>query len=213
MRRGIDDVLGRKLGTYFVAGLFAILPISITGYLMVKGFVWADGILGTIVQRFIGRHVPGLGLFLILFLITCLGIIATNFIGRRLIQWLERIVLAIPLVGNIYGTTRQITKAISSPDKAIFRAVVFVEYPRKGLYSPGFRIGEPPAPIPGSDEPWVSVFVPTPPNPATGFIIFLPESQVVYPPMTVEEGFKYVISMGVVHRNNGLDGYNWRDKV
>lgn len=208
MKRKFDDMLGRKLRTYFLTGLFAILPISVTGYLIVKGFIWADGILGKFVQRLLGRHVPGLGLFLILFLITCLGLIATNFIGRRLIAWIEKLVLTIPFVGNIYGTTRQITDAITSPDKAVFRSVVMVEYPRKGLYSPGFRIGEPPTPIPNADEPWVSVFVPTPPNPATGFIIFVPESQLIQLPMTVEEGFKYIISAGVVRPNNGFNGEN-----
>lgn len=201
MRRKYDDVIGRKLRTYFLTGLFAILPISVTGYLIVKGFIWADGILGNLVRRFLGRRVPGLGLFLILFLITFLGLVATNLIGRRLIAWLEKLVLTIPLVGNIYGTTRQITDAISSPDKAVFRSVVMVEYPRKGLYSPGFRIGEPPVPVPDALEPFVSVFIPTPPNPATGFIIFVPESQLIQLPMTVEEGFKYIISAGVVRPN------------
>jgi uncharacterized membrane protein len=107
--------------------------------------------------------------------------------------------MQVPVVGSIYGTTKQITEAISSPEKAVFRSVVLVEYPRQGIYSPGFKIGDPPEGVPeDADKHWVTVFIPTVPNPATGFVIIVPEEEVITLPMSIEDGFKYFVSAGVV---------------
>lgn len=194
-------MFGRRLRNYFFAGLFAILPLTITVYIIFVGFRWVDGILGTLIKRIFGHSLPGVGLLLILILITLAGVVATNLLGRRLVSFLEGLIVRIPVVGNIYGTTKQITEAISSPEKAVFRSVVLIEYPRKGLFSPGFKVGEPPVGIPESPQgvSMVTVFVPTVPNPATGFIVIVPEDEVITLPMSIEDGVKYIISAGVVH--------------
>lgn len=207
---------GRKIRNYFIAGLFSILPLTITGYLINIGFRWTDNILGQFIQRIIGKHVPGLGLFFILILITILGVITTNLLGRRLVTFFENVIQQVPLVGNIYNTTKQITDAISSTDKSFFRSVVMIEYPRKGVFTPGFRVGEPPVVIIKSEdkrEQWISVFIPTTPNPTTGFMVFVPESEAIQLPMTVEEGFKYFLSAGVVRPKNGNARQIFPDEV
>ncbi|HEX2954807.1 MAG TPA: DUF502 domain-containing protein, partial [Bacillota bacterium] len=192
-------MFGKKLRNYFFTGLFAILPITITVYILVIGFRWADGILGNLVKNIIGRSIPGLGLLFVLLVILLAGLIATNFFGRRMVAFAERLIMQVPVVGSIYGTTKQITEAISSPEKAVFRSVVLVEYPRKGIYSPGFKIGDPPEGVPEEmDKHWVTVFIPTVPNPASGFVIVVPEEEVLTLPMSIEDGFKYFVSAGVV---------------
>lgn len=131
----------RKLRNYFLTGLFTILPIIVTGYILVWGFTWADGILGRFVIKVFRRPVPGMGLLISLVFVTVLGIFAKNYLGSRLVGFIERIILQIPLAGNIYGTTKQIMEAISSPDKTFFRSVVMVEYPGRAC-SPRFYRGE-----------------------------------------------------------------------
>ncbi|HHZ19462.1 MAG TPA: DUF502 domain-containing protein [Firmicutes bacterium] len=201
----------RKLRNYFLTGLFTILPIIVTGYILVWGFTWADGILGRFVIKVFRRPVPGMGLLISLVFVTVLGIFAKNYLGSRLVGFIERIILQIPLAGNIYGTTKQIMEAISSPDKTFFRSVVMVEYPRPGMFSPGFIVGKAPVPEASVDateeagEP-VTVFIPTTPNPATGFLVFVPESQITPLPMSVEEGLKFFLSVGVVHPNHEKTG-------
>lgn len=198
----------RKLRNYFLTGLFAILPVIVTGYILVWGFTWADGFMGGFVEKVFHRPIQGLGLLITLFLVTGLGLITKNFLGRRLMDFLEKIILQIPLAGNIYGTTKQITEAVTSPDKAFFRSVVMVEYPRLGMLSPGFMVGEAPnaAGRGAGPDRLVTVFIPTAPNPATGFLVFIPEDQVTPIDMSVEDGLKFFLSLGVVHSSRKQNG-------
>jgi uncharacterized membrane protein len=193
-------MFSRKLRNYFFTGLLAILPVTITGYILVLGLRWADSIWGDTLRRLMGNfYHPIWGLLAILLIIVLAGLVTTNLLGRRLVAFIERLIIQLPVIGGIYGTTKQITEAISSPEKAIFRSVVLVEYPRKGLYSPGFKIGVPLEGVPNDEEKhWVSVFIPTVPNPTTGFVIYIPEEETVTLPMSIEDGFKYFISAGVV---------------
>ena len=128
-----------------------------------------------------------------------LGALTANFFGRALIRWGERLLDAMPVVRSIYGTLKQIFETVTSHSAASFRDVVLVEYPRKGLWAIAFVSSETKGEIRHRlDQEMVNVFLPTTPNPTSGYLLFVPKKDVVYLDMTVEEGVKYVISAGLV---------------
>ena len=189
----------RRLRNLFFAGLLLFVPVIVTINLVWLGFQWLDGFLATLVKKIIGRHIPGLGLLVMVFLIILTGFVATNLLGKRLVGFFERLVRRIPLVGGIYGTTKQITEALTTKEKGVFRSVVLVEYPRPGTYSAGFLIGDPPASLSKEGEKrFVAVFIPTVPNPTTGFLLNYPADEVKHLDMTVEDALRYFISVGVI---------------
>lgn len=188
----------KRIRNYLVAGLFLVLPAFITGYLVWFIFNFADGLLGSLLERWVGRRIPGLGLAAFLLLLILAGLFGANYLGKRIIRRIERWLARIPLVGGIYGTTRQFAEALAAPEKGVFRRVVRVEYPRTGLYSLGFLTGEPPASVNLEGKRLFNVFIPTVPNPTTGFLIHVPEENLSYLPMGVDEGLRLIISAGVV---------------
>ena len=196
----------KKIQTYLAAGLLLVLPAFITGYILWLVFVVTDRLLGALLEKWTGLRIPGMGLLAVIVLLALAGLFATNYIGKRVIQWTERLLAKVPIIGAIYGTTRQFAEALSSPERGVFRRVVLVEYPRRGMYSVGFLTGAVPAGISGKDKRLVSVFVPTVPNLTTGFLVHVPPEELTYPPVGVDEGLKYVISAGVVKPTLGGDG-------
>ncbi len=147
--------------------------------------------------------IPGLGLITLLVLITLTGMVARHYLGKKLIAVGESILKRIPILSAIYGTTKQIADSFTNKDKSAFRKVVLVEYPRKGIYSPGFLTGEAFSEATlklGKDM--VNVFIPTVPNPTTGFfLILVPKEEVTILEMSVEDGFKLLLSEGVIKPN------------
>lgn len=125
-----------------------------------------------------------------------LGFITRYYIGRKIIQLVDFIMLKVPLLGKIYSTIKQVNQAFTSEKKSSFKQVVMVEFPRKGLYSVGFVTGE--QAKTDSGESIISIFVPTTPNPTTGFLLVLPESKLVLLDMSVADGIKYIVSLGAV---------------
>lgn len=189
----------RRLRNLFFAGLLLFVPVIVTINLVRLGFLWLDGFLAELVKKILGRHIPGLGLLIMLFLITIMGFAATNFLGKRLVGLFERMVRRIPLIGAIYGTIKQITEALTAKEKTVFRSVVAVEFPRQGVYSAGFLIGDPPANLKERvGKRYLSVFVPTVPNPTSGFLLNCPADEVIPLEMTVEEALRYFISIGMI---------------
>jgi uncharacterized membrane protein len=189
----------KHLRNYFITGLFVLLPLAITLELLIWGFNKADSILGGLFFKYLKLQIPGLGLLTLLILITLTGVSARNYIGKKLIEFGEQILQKIPILNGIYGTTKQITEGFAKSDKSVFRKVVLVEYPRKGIYSPGFLTGESPSGvIKKTGVQLLNVFVPTVPNPTTGFLIFVPEDQVIVLDLSVEDGFKLIISAGMI---------------
>lgn len=188
----------KRIRNYLVTGLFLVLPAFITGYLVWLVFNFTDNLLGSIFHRWAGRRIPGLGVAAFLLLLILVGIFGANYLGKRVIRRVERWLARIPLVGGIYGTTRQFAEALSSPEKGVFRRVVRVEFPRAGLYSLGFLTGEAPASINPDGTRLLNVFIPKVPNPTTGFLIHVPEESLTYLPMSVDEGLRMIISAGVV---------------
>lgn len=189
---------------YFITGLLVLLPLLISVKLLIWGFNIVNGLVG---GDFISRYLfvkfqiklPGAGLVILILLILLTGLIAQNYIGKRLIHLGELILRKIPILSSIYGTTKQITEGFVKTDKTAFRKTILVEYPRRGVYRLGFLIGVAPAETSLKVGcPLVSVFIPTVPNPTTGFLVFVPEEQVITLDLTIEDGFKLILSAGVI---------------
>lgn len=176
------------------------------------GFEKTDAILGNFISKqlnpvlkiigiTINGKIPGVGLVTLLVLITITGVFARNYLGRKLINFGEKILNRIPVLNTVYNLTKQITEgfAVTQTGQGAFRKVVMIEYPRPGIYSPGFLTGE--AIEEASErttQKLLSVFVPTVPNPTTGFLVFVPEENVIILDMSVEDGFKMLLSAGMV---------------
>ncbi|MEM6681724.1 MAG: DUF502 domain-containing protein [Pseudomonadota bacterium] len=197
--------LSARLRTYFLTGIVVAAPISITIYLTWLFVVAVDRRITPLIpakynpETYLPFGLPGLGVIVVILFLTLLGMITANFFGRGLLRLGERILNNLPVVRTIYGTLKQIFETIISQSSMSFREVVLVEYPRRGLYAIAFVT----SPTKGEvakrcDDEMVNVFLPTTPNPTSGFLLFVPKSDLTYLDMSVEEGVKYVISAGLV---------------
>lgn len=192
------------LRKYFIAGLLVWLPLAVT--IVFFSFV-IDLLDRTILllppeyrpEAVLGFAVPGFGVVLAIAILILTGMLAANLLGRRLVALWEAILSRIPLVRTIYNSAKQITTTVLTSEGKSFRKVVLVEYPRKDTWSMGFLTNEQ-ITIDSSriDLQLTAVFVPTTPNPTSGFIIMLPKDDIIELDISIEEGFKYIISMGVI---------------
>jgi len=138
-------------------------------------------------------------LLLAVVLVSLAGLLTRYYVGKRLIEWLDMTMLRVPLLNKIYGTIKQVNEAFSSGKKTSFKTVVLVEFPRAGMYSVGFLTSEKHDEIQTkTNEKVVCVFVPTTPNPTSGFLVVVPEDKVTKLDMSVADGIKYIISLGSV---------------
>ncbi|MGE5577540.1 MAG: DUF502 domain-containing protein [Syntrophothermus sp.] len=199
----MKNKLMKRLRNYLITGMIILLPLVVTLYVLWTGFNIVDGLLGGLIARLLRREIPGAGTLVTLFLTILVGAVATNIIGKRLITFGENILARIPVVRSIYSTVKQVIDAFAVQNRDAFKRVVMIEYPRRGLYSIGFVTGEGLGEILGSrvTEELLTVFIPTAPNPTTGFFVLLPRQEVIPLEMTVEEGLKLVISGGVIIPN------------
>jgi len=192
----------KSLRNYLITGLIILLPLIITVYIVTSIFNAVDGVLRPLVELVIGRSIYGLGFLLTIGFILGVGAIGTNVLGKRLIDYGERILTKIPLVRNIYLTVQQLIDALFLKNKTAFRKVVLIEYPRKGLYQVGFLTSEGLGEVQSNtDEEVINIFVPTTPNPTSGMLVLVPKEDVTYLDMNVEEGLKLIISGGTVVPN------------
>ncbi len=186
----------RKLRLYFITGLVVLLPVVVTGYVFYEVFRRLDGLLGPLLASHLGYRIPGLGAFAALLLILVTGGLASNLVGRKLVELGQRILSRIPMLGRVYRAVEEILTAVLSSRKALFQEVVLLEYPRKGLFAVAFVTSRDGFPCPGEERPTVNVFLPTTPNPTSGVFLIVPREDVRPLPLTVEEGMKLVISGG-----------------
>ena len=176
-----------------------MLPLAATYYVLRALFHWIDGILAERVAAITGRFIPGLGAIATVVVVLVTGVIATNFFGRRFIIWVEGLMARTPFVRSVYVTMKQITDAFVSPSQTAFKRVVMFQFPQNGTYAMGFMTGAAKGEVERlAGEPVVTVFMPTTPNPTTGFLFLIPVSQVVFLDTPVEEGLKMIISAGVI---------------
>jgi uncharacterized membrane protein len=189
---------------YFITGLLIWIPLGITVLVLNWLISTLDQSLGLLPyqlrpEALWGVHIPGFGVVLTLLVVFLTGLLAANFIGQRLVRFWEGVLARIPVVKSIYYGVKQVSDTILADTGQAFRKVLLVQYPRNGSWTIAFQTGRP-----GGDVvnhlrgEYVSVYVPTTPNPTSGFFLMMPRSDVVELDMSVDEALKYVISMGVV---------------
>ncbi len=186
----------KKLLSMFLAGLAILLPIAISLYLIYWLFNFIDGILSPIIRYYLGIEIPGLGFLITITLIILIGFMVTNIIGKKFFSFSEAILFKVPLLGKIYSTIKRITSAFFSSGKNSFRQVAMVEFPRIGVYSIGFITNDN---FPFIDEDSYSIFIPTTPNPTSGYFIVVPREQVKILDISIDQGIELLMSAGMVN--------------
>lgn len=194
----------KRLRRYLVAGILVWVPLGITAALVYVAVDITDNTLLLIPERFrpeqlLGFHIPGLGVILAFIVLVVTGVLAANFVGRAFVGGWESLLERIPFVRAIYSGAKNFAEIVFSDSNQSFKKVLLIEYPRKGLYSLAFQtsteLGEVQA---KTGEEVVGCFVPTTPNPTSGFIIIVPREDVEELDMDVDEALKMIISLGVV---------------
>lgn len=192
------------LRKWLIAGLLVIVPLVITLGVL-------NWVIGTLDQtlailpeawqpdRLLGMHIPGFGVILTLLILLLVGGIASNFIGRKLVGWGDALVRRIPVVRSIYSSVKQVSDTVFSDSGNAFRTAVMVQWPREGVWTVAFVTGQPSGEVAAllRDE-YVSVFVPTTPNPTGGYFVLVRKSECIELEMSVDAALKYIVSMGVV---------------
>ena len=195
---------GQLIKRYFITGLLIWVPLSITFWVLSLIVGTLDQSLQLLPeaihpQRLVGFAIPGAGAVLTLAMIFLTGLLAANFIGQKLVSWWEKLLARIPVVNSVYNSVKQVSDTIFSPNGNAFRKAILVNYPHQESWTIAFLTGQPGGDVVNhlSGE-YVSVYVPTTPNPTSGFFLMMPANKVVELDMTVDEALKYIISMGVV---------------
>ena len=193
-----------RVRSYLIAGILVWVPIWVT-FVVIRFIVdLMDKTLDLLPRAYrpdtlLGMHIPGLGLIFTVVILFVTGLLVTNFLGHKLVNLWERILARIPLVRTIYTSVKQVLHTIFSASDESFRKVLLVEYPRKGLWSvafqtsSGFRQAEKHV-----GEELITIFIPTTPNPTSGFLMFIPRNEAIELDISVDEALKVVISLGVV---------------
>jgi uncharacterized membrane protein len=194
----LNKALLLRLRRYLLTGIVVIAPVGVTVFVLWWIFARLDQILGRIFTA-VGLRVPGLGLLALLLLVIGVGWVAQQTIGHQLINVGRGLLMRFPLTRSIYGAASQLTEQIVGEKKRFFKGCVLVEYPRPGCWVVGFLTAEGTGEIGGlTGGDTVAVFIPTTPNPTSGYLAFVPRSDIQRLKMSVEEGFKLVISGGAV---------------
>ena len=187
-----------------MAGLLVWLPIGAT-VLVVSLLLDIMGRLTTLLppalrpEELFGVPVPGLDIFVALLVLILTGVLAANLLGKRLVRWYESILAKIPLVRTVYSAVKNFSEIVLSDSNSSFKKALLIQYPREDLYSLAFQTSEEPAEVQAvTGEEIVTVFLPTTPNPTSGFMLFVPRKDVIELDMPVEEALKMIISLGVV---------------
>jgi uncharacterized membrane protein len=191
--------LWEKFRNSFGRGLVVIVPVVITFWVLQIFFNAVDGIASPFFDKIFGQHIPGIGFITMVVLILIVGLMSRNLIARTIFRLFERFVSTLPLARTIYTAMKDIINALQPGKKGrSFRQVVLVEYPRPGLKTIGFVTNELTITDSGKSEVMVSVYLPNPPNPTSGFLILVPRSEIKVLDITIEEGLKLVLSGGIV---------------
>lgn len=187
---------GKNVRRNFLAGLLVLVPVALVVIVLLWFFRTVDGILQPIIEIFFGRTITGLGFAVTFVVIYLVGILASNIVGKRIIQFGEWLVCKLPVLGQLYNAAKQAMASISglSRTKAAFREVVLVEYPRKGLRTIGFVTNEM---VDINGKRVISVYLPTTPVPTSGWIVLVTEDQITRTTISVDTAMKMVISAGI----------------
>lgn len=189
---------------WLLAGLLVLVPLAITFWVL----NWIVGTLDQTLQilpvnwhpdQLLGRHVPGFGVLLALAIVLIIGAVASNFLGRKLVGWWDALLGRIPIVRSIYSSVKQVSDTLFAENGNAFRQALLVQWPREGVWTIAFQTGTPGGDVLNHlDGEYLSVYVPTTPNPTGGYFVMLKKSDCIELTMSVDEALTYVISMGVV---------------
>lgn len=189
---------------WLLAGLLVLVPLAITFWVL----NWIVGTLDQTLQilpvdwhpdQVLGRHVPGFGVLLALAIVLVIGAVASNFLGRKLVGWWDALLGRIPIVRSIYSSVKQVSDTLFAENGNAFRQALLVQWPREGVWTIAFQTGAPGGEVlKHLDGEYLSVYVPTTPNPTGGYFVMLKKSDCIELKMSVDEALTYVISMGVV---------------
>ena len=189
---------------YMMTGLLVWVPLAITIWVLSSIVGGMDGLLRILPAQWqpdllIGFHIPGFGVLMALLIVLVTGFLAANFLGKQLLVWWDRLLGRIPVVRSIYSSVKQVSDTLLSDSGNAFKTALLVQYPRPGVWTVAFQTGSPASEI--TDQltgEHLSVFVPTTPNPTSGFFLIVAKADTKPLHMSVDEALKYVVSMGVV---------------
>jgi len=187
--------VGKKLRAQFITGILIIVPIGAAILILRWLFLTIDNILQPVAESLLGYTIPGLGLGIIVVLIYLTGVVATNVIGRRLIRYGESLLARVPLFRYLYTGIKQILQSFATPREGGFLQVVLVEFPKKGMRAIGFVTSESSV---ESGEKLFSVFIPTSPNPTSGYLEIVSENDIIKTNISIDDALKMVLSAGKV---------------
>jgi len=213
MPEGAEDIIRRtiwaRMRTAFFRGLVIFVPVAVTIWFVTVLFNMIDGLIAPIqpvLEKWIGMRIPGLGVATFVIVVVVLGFVSRFILATLLLRAMEKVFTSIPLVRSIYSATRDLLQAFSLGKKGkTFRKVLLVEYPRKGIFTVGFMTNEVMVETTGkTPQRMLTIYVPNPPNPTSGVLILVPESDAKALDMSVEDGLKMVLSGGIVSREEHL---------
>ncbi len=194
-----------RLRAYFLAGILVTGPAGLTFYLAWLFVDFIDSRVALLLpaawdpSRYLPVHIPGLGLIAVVIGLTLIGWLAAGYLGRSLLRIGDRILARMPVIRGIYGAMKQIFETVLSKQSNTFREVVLIEWPRRGLWAVAFITGRPDGEIRElTEDDIVNVYVPTTPNPTSGYLMHVPRRDLVLLSMSVEEAIKFVVSGGIV---------------
>ena len=204
----------RFIGTIrnqFLIGLVVTIPLAVTVLVLSWLFNTVDNFLQPIIRIIVGISLPGVGLVATILLIYLAGLVSSNVVGRRLIHFGEALVCRVPFVRTLYTSVKQVVENFSTQGKANFMQVVLIEYPRKGIMSLAFVTGET---LDVAGRKMLTLLIPTAPNPIGGFVIVVPEHEVIPTSIKVDAAMRMMISCGAIQptgSNGGTRLYNWNN--
>lgn len=197
--------MGSTLRRWLISGLLVTLPLAVTLWILEIIVSFLDSSLqllpsGWRPEAYVGFKVPGVGVLLTLCMVLLIGAFASNYLGAKLFTWWDNFLGRIPIVRSIYSAVKQVSDTLFSSKGNSFREAVLVEYPRKGLWTVAFVTGRPTGELANHLNPdeYLSIYVPTTPNPTSGFYIILPHTDVIPLKISVDEAIKVIVSMGVL---------------
>lgn len=194
-----------RLRNYFLTGVIVTAPIALTIYLTWQFIDWVDRQAIPLLpakynpENYLPFSLPGLGLVIMLVILTFVGFLTANIFGRTLLKTGERLVNRMPVVRTIYGALKQVLETVLSQSSNSFRQAVLVEYPRRGIWTMAFVTGDTEGEVASRlEDDMVNIYVPTTPNPTSGFLLMVPRRDLIFLDLPVEDAAKYVISIGVI---------------
>ncbi|MFQ5455739.1 MAG: DUF502 domain-containing protein [Nitrospirota bacterium] len=188
----------KAIKRYFFTGLLVIIPIWGTFLILTALLRKLEGLFGDFLKRYLVFYIPGFGIITLIAIILFVGLFATNIIGKKIVEWWDSILNRLPIVRSIYTTIKTILDTVSIQGKENFNKVVLIQFPRKGQYSFAFLTGITRGEVQEvTHEKVVNVYVPTTPNPTSGYFLLVPESEIIPLSMSVEDGMKMIISGGM----------------